>query len=128
MDGWSAFCIFIGAGIGALLRWVLALALNSLFPTVPPGTLAANVIGGFLMGITLGIFGQFETLSPVLKLMATTGFLGGLTTFSTFSAETVTTLLRQEYAWAGAIVAVHVCGSLIATFAGIGAMRWVFET
>jgi CrcB protein len=128
VDGWTALWIFIGAGLGALLRWALALAFNPLFPTVPLGTLAANVIGGFLMGIALGFIAEYETLSPGLRLAATTGFLGGLTTFSTFSAETITTLLRQEYTWASAIVAVHVIGSLLATLGGLGVTRWLFET
>lgn len=125
MDGISALGIFVGAGIGALLRWALGLALNPVFPTIPLGTLAANALGGLLMGVTLGLFAQFETLSPTVRLAVTTGFLGGLTTFSTFSAETTTLLLRGEYGWAGAAVASHVGISLLATFAGIGVVRSV---
>lgn len=120
----SAAGIFIGAGIGALLRWSLGLALNPVFPTIPLGTLTANALGGLLMGLALGLFTQFESLSPALRLAFTTGFLGGLTTFSTFSAETTTLLLRAEYGWAGAAIAAHVGASLIATFAGIGLVRW----
>jgi CrcB protein len=128
MDGWSALCIFVGAGVGALLRWFLSATFNPIFPPVPLGTLASNILGGFLMGIVLGIFSQFDSLPPAVRLLATTGFLGGLTTFSTFSGEAVTTVMRQEYAWALAIVAVHVSGSLLATLAGIGVMRLVFKT
>lgn len=127
MDGLTAFVIFIGAGLGALLRWVLGLAFNPILPALPLGTLAANVVGGFLMGIALGVFAQFETLPPALRLAATTGFLGGLTTFSTFSAETVTLLLRKDFVWSCAIVGAHVGGSLLATLGGIGVMRLIFE-
>lgn len=128
MDVLSAICIFLSAGVGALLRWALSLAINPVFPTVPLGTLAANVLGAFLMGLALGLFSQYEALPPALRLAATTGFLGGLTTFSTFSAETITTILRHEYAWAATIVTSHVAGSLMATLAGIGVTRWLFET
>lgn len=125
MNGISAFWIFVGAGLGALLRWGLGTALNPLFPTIPLGTLAANVLGGLLMGLALGLFTQFEALPPVVRLTVTTGFLGGLTTFSTFSAETTTLLLRGEYGWAGILVASHVGASLLATLAGIALVRSV---
>lgn len=123
----SAAAIFAGAGLGALCRWGLGLALNPLFPTIPPGTLAANAIGGLLMGVALGVFTQLETLSPVMRLALTTGFLGGLTTFSTFSAETTTLLLRGEYAWGLAAIALHVGASLASTFAGLGLIRLIFR-
>jgi CrcB protein len=123
----SALAIFIGAGIGALVRWSLGLALNPVFPTVPLGTLSANVLGGLLMGMALGLFTQFESLSPTLRLAVTTGFLGGLTTFSTFSAETVTLVLRTEYFWAGVLVLAHLTLSLLATFAGIAAVGWLYK-
>lgn len=123
--GNSAIVIFIGAGFGALARWGLGLWLNPVFPTVPLGTLAANAIGGLLMGLVLGVFAQYESLSPLLRLALTTGFLGGLTTFSTFSAETSTLLLRGEYGWAAATVGLHVGASLLATLAGIAAVGWI---
>ncbi|UZW63236.1 fluoride efflux transporter CrcB [Lysobacter enzymogenes] len=123
----SAVSIFIGAGLGALLRWWLGLALNPLFPTVPMGTLAANALGGLLMGVLMAVFAQYETLPLALRLALTTGFLGGLTTFSTFSAETSSLLLRGEYGWAGAIVAAHVGASLLATLAGVMAVRGLFR-
>jgi len=121
----SAIVIFLGAGIGALARWGLGLWLNPVFPTVPLGTLAANVVGGLLMGLVLGVFSQYESLSPVLRLALTTGFLGGLTTFSTFAAETTTLLLRAEYGWALAVVALHVGISLLATLAGVALVGWL---
>jgi CrcB protein len=124
MDLISALGIFIGAGLGALLRWALGMALNPVFPTLPLGTLAANVLGCLLIGIALGWFNQFESLSPVLRLTITTGFLGGLTTFSTFSAEATTLLMRNEYGWAAATIIAHVAASLLATFVGIAIVRW----
>jgi CrcB protein len=123
----SAFAIFLGAGFGALARWGLGLALNPVFPTVPLGTLTANVLGGLLMGLALGLFNQYESLPPALRLAITTGFLGGLTTFSTFSAETVTLALRTEYLWAGVLVLAHVALSLLATFTGIAAIGWLYK-
>lgn len=119
MESISALAIFFGAGTGALLRWLLGMALNPIFPTIPLGTLSANVLGGLLMGLAMGFIAQFDSLSPTLRLALITGFLGGLTTFSTFSAETVTLLMRAEYLWAGALVLAHVSLSLLATLGGI---------
>lgn len=123
----SSIAIFVGAGLGALLRWGLGHWLNATFPALPLGTLAANVLGGLLMGLALGTFVQYETLSPVVRLALTTGFLGGLTTFSTFSAESATLLLRGELRWACLHTAIHVGASLLATLAGIAAMRGIFK-
>ena len=115
-----AIAIFIGAGVGALSRWWLGLALNSILPTLPLGTLAANLIGGFLMGVLMATFDQFQAMSPALRLALTTGFLGGLTTFSTFSAEASTLLLRQQFGWGSLLILAHVAGSILCTLAGIG--------
>lgn len=112
-----------GAFVGAILRWMLGILLNPIFPTLPLGTLAANLLGGLLMGLAMGVFAQYEALPVALRLALTTGFLGGLTTFSTFSGETVSLLLRQQYAWAGGIVAMHLIGSLLMTLLGIGIIR-----
>lgn len=119
------FAVGTGAFAGAVLRWVLGILLNPIFPTLPLGTLVANLLGGLLMGLAMGVFAQFEALPVVLRLALTTGFLGGLTTFSTFSAETVSLLLRQQYAWAGATIATHLFGSLLMTFFGIGIVRLI---
>lgn len=123
----SGIAIFIGAGLGALLRWGLGLWLNPIFPTVPLGTLAANVIGGFAMGVLMGAFAHNEAVSPVLRLALATGFLGGLTTFSAFSGETSALLLRGQYAWAIAAVGLHVGLSLLATLAGVAIFGWVMS-
>lgn len=111
--------ISLGAALGALLRWALAVGLNGLFPALPPGTLAANLVGGYLIGVALALFAHQVALPPEWRLFVVTGFLGGLTTFSTFSAE-VTTLLQQgRLAWALAAVSAHVIGSLLMTLAGM---------
>ncbi len=87
---------------------------------LPLGTLASNLIGGYLIGLVLGYIEHFQSLSPEMRLFITTGFLGGLTTFSTFSAETTTLLLREEYLWATLGIGAHVIGSLLMTLLGVG--------
>jgi CrcB protein len=122
--GFYAFlAVGMGAATGAWLRWWLGMWLNPVFPTLPLGTLAANLLGGFLMGMAMQFLIQHAVLAPELRLAITTGFLGGLTTFSTFSAETVTLLLREEYLWTLAIILVHVVGSVGMTLLGILAMK-----
>jgi CrcB protein len=122
--GFYAFlAIGLGAATGAWLRWGLGILLNPIFPTLPFGTLAANLLGGFLMGMAMQFLIQHAVLAPELRLAITTGFLGGLTTFSTFSAETTTLLLREEYLWASAIVSIHVIGSVVMTLLGIVVMK-----
>ena len=123
----SFFAVGFGAFLGAVLRWVFGIWLNPLLPTLPLGTLAANLLGGLVMGVAMGVFTQFQTLSPEFRLFVTTGFLGGLTTFSTFSAETVTLMLRQQYAWTCAIIGAHLFGSLAMTLIGIGLVRLCFR-
>jgi CrcB protein len=115
-----------GAAIGAWLRWGLGIMLNPVFPTLPLGTLSANLIGGLLMGFAMEIITRHAVMSPELQLLATTGFLGGLTTFSTFSAEIVTLLLRREYWWGTIAIASHVVGSLALTILGILLVRAVY--
>ena len=112
-----------GAAIGAWLRWWLGIMLNPLFPTLPLGTLAANLVGGLLMGVAMEILTRHAFISLELQLLITTGFLGGLTTCSTFSAEIVTLLLRKEYLWGAIAIAGHVVGSLVMTIIGILLMR-----
>lgn len=112
-----------GAAVGAWLRWWLGVLLNPVFPTLPLGTLGANLLGGFLMGVAMGFISHFEALPPEARLLVTTGFLGGLTTFSTFSAETVSLMLHEQYGWTAVLVLAHVAGSVLMTFAGIAALR-----
>jgi fluoride exporter len=115
----SALAVFTGAGLGALLRWLLGLRLNPLFPTIPLGTLAANLIGGLLVGLLITWLNRHPALPPELRLLLITGFLGGLTTFSTFSAEVVTLFARGEHLWGLAAAAAHLFGSLALTAIGI---------
>ena len=116
----------IGAALGALLRWRLGVWFNAVFPTIPFGTLASNLIGGFIMGLCMEYFARNAGVPPELRLAATTGFLGGLTTFSTFSAETSALLLRRDYLWSAAIIGVHVVGSVLLTIAGVYCVRLLF--
>ena len=121
----SVVAIWVGAGLGALLRWWLGSVLNSYFPTIPPGTLAANLIGGYIIGLAIAFFASFSALAPEWRLFVITGFCGGLTTFSTYSAELVA-LLQQGRTWlACGAAAVHLGGSVLMTFAGIGTMTWI---
>lgn len=112
-----------GAFLGACLRYLFGVWFNPIFPTVPLGTLAANLLGGLLMGLILGAFAQFQSLSPGTRVFITTGFLGGLTTFSTFSGETITLLLRQQYGWTAAIIGMHLVGTLGMTLVGFALMQ-----
>jgi fluoride exporter len=108
----------LGAACGAWLRWGLGLWLNPVLAVLPLGTLVANLVGGFLMGVTLAAVQIWPTMSPALKLLLTTGLLGGLTTFSTFSAEAFHFLQRGAWAGLGLHVGVHVVGSVLLTWAG----------
>jgi len=121
----AVLAIALGASLGAVLRWVLGNQLNAVFPFLPPGTLAANLLGGYLIGLAVAFFATHPTLPPEWRLFAVTGFLGGLTTFSTFSAEVVTQLMAGRLAWALGAVAVHVGGSLVMTLLGIGTVTLV---
>jgi CrcB protein len=118
----SILAIGFGAAIGALLRWQLGAKLNGLFPTVPPGTLVANLIGAYVIGLAIAFFATFTAISPEWRLLVVTGFCGGLTTFSTFSAEIATLLQQGRISWALGTVAAHVVGSVLMTFAGIGTL------
>ena len=116
----SIVAISVGASLGALLRWVLGTKLNALFPSIPPGTLTANLVGGYLIGVAVAYFSSHPSLPPEWRLLIVTGFLGGLTTFSTFSAEVVTQLMAGRMMWALSGVAVHVAGSIGMTLLGVG--------
>lgn len=116
---YSVLAVAAGAACGALLRWGLGLSLNWLYPSIPPGTLAANLIGGYLIGIAITFFAAHPELPPQWRLLVITGFLGGLTTFSAFSAE-VTELIEQgRLLSAGAAATLHVGGSIAMTLLGI---------
>jgi len=119
----SVAAVGIGAAVGAWLRWALGVWLNPLFAHLPLGTLAANLVGGLLMGVLIGLVDAHADLSPTLRLFAGTGFLGGLTTFSTFSGEAAVLLDRGDYGWAGALVTAHVTGSVVATLVGLFLVR-----
>ena len=114
-----------GSSLGALLRWWLGMRLNAHFPPIPPGTLAANLIGGYVVGVAVAFFASYSALAPEWRLFVITGFCGGLTTFSTFSAEIVTLLQQRQPLWAFAVAGTHLFGSLAMTFAGIGTVVWV---
>jgi CrcB protein len=121
MAGFAA--VGVGAALGAWLRWALGAGLNAIQPGLPLGTLVANLAGGYLIGVAVAWLDQAAHLPPELRLFIITGFLGGLTTFSTFSAETVGLLDRGAFGWACALVALHVCGSVAATIAGVALVR-----
>ena len=124
LGGWIA--VGGGAAVGAWLRWGLSILLNPLFSTVPMGTLAANLGGGLLMGVAIEITTRHSLMSPELRLLLTTGFLGGLTTFSTFSAEATSLLLHREWSWSALLIGAHVAGSIALTVLGILIARAVF--
>jgi fluoride exporter len=121
----SIVAICVGGSLGSLLRWWLGTVLNAHFPTVPPGTLTANLVGGYIIGLAVAFFASYSALAPEWRLFVITGFCGGLTTFSTFSAE-ITLLLQQgRTMWALGAAAAHLLGSILMTFAGIGTFLWV---
>ena len=121
----SVVAICVGASVGALLRWWLGAQLNNLFPAVPPGTLAANLIGGYVIGIAIAFFASYAAIAPEWRLLVITGFCGGLTTFSTFSAELVTLLQQGRSLWAFGAAAAHLAGSVLMTLAGIGTVNLI---
>ena len=115
----SLLVIAIGASLGAWLRWLLGIKLNALFPTIPPGTVVANMVGGYIIGLAIAFLGASPSLSPEWRLLIITGFCGGLTTFSTFSAETVALIQEGRLLWAFSSISLHVVGSLMMTAAGL---------
>jgi fluoride exporter len=121
----SIAAVSVGSSLGALLRWWLGASLNAHFPPIPPGTLAANLIGGYVVGVAVALFATYTAIAPEWRLLVITGFCGGLTTFSTFSAELVTLLQQGRASWALAAAAAHLGGSLLMTLAGIGTVVWV---
>ncbi|MEN5016597.1 fluoride efflux transporter CrcB [Erwinia sp. Eh17-17] len=118
--------VMIGGCAGCVIRWLLAVRLNSLFPNLPPGTLLVNLLGGFIIGATVAWFVRHPGIDPAWKLLITTGLCGGMTTFSTFSLEVVTLLQSGNTLWAMASILVHVIGSLLMTFAGFWLISVLF--
>ncbi len=125
MTGLGILAVGIGAAVGAWLRWVLGQFLNAYFPAIPPGTLAANLIGGYVVGAAIAFFSQSAGVPAEWRLLIITGFCGGLTTFSTFSAEIATLLQSSRWALLAGAITLHVGGSLIMTLLGIASWRWL---
>lgn len=116
--------VFIGGGTGSVARWLLSLKLNPMHHALPLGTLTANLIGAFIIGAGLAWFNRLPQIDPMWKLLITTGFCGGLTTFSTFSSEVVFLLQAGKFSWALLNVAVNLLGS----FAMTAVAFWLFST
>ncbi|GAB5095201.1 fluoride efflux transporter CrcB [Caballeronia sp. LP006] len=121
----SIIAVGIGGGLGSLLRWALGLRLNGIFPNLPLGTFASNVIAGYIIGVAVATFARLPDISVEWRLFVTTGLMGGLSTFSTFSAEVVAHLQQGRPGWALAEIALHVGASLAMTALGIATVAWV---
>lgn len=121
----SILAVSLGAALGALLRWVLGLKLNTLLPSMPPGTVVANLVGGYIIGAAIAFFANTPGLAPEWRLLIITGFCGGLTTFSTFSAEVVVLLQQGRLVWALGAIATHLAGSLLMTMLGLLSVHWL---
>ncbi|MBC7405088.1 MAG: fluoride efflux transporter CrcB [Cytophaga sp.] len=119
----GVLAVGMGAALGAWLRWGLGLWLNSVHTMLPLGTLVANLGGGYVIGVAMGFFSDFPHLSPEWRLLLVTGFLGGLTTFSTFSAEAMNLLQKGDYVWAIGHSLLHLLGSILFCFAGFATWR-----
>jgi CrcB protein len=121
----SILAVGIGGALGSLFRWFLGIRLNGVFPTLPLGTLAANVIAGYVIGVAVAFFARLPELAPEWRLFVITGLMGGLSTFSTFSAEVVQRLQDGRFGWAAGEIAIHVSTSLIMTVLGIATVSLV---
>lgn len=123
----GVIAVALGGALGCVLRWALALAFNPVLPNLALGTLAANLTGALLMGIVLGAIDHFPSISLQMRLFLATGFLGGLTTFSTFAAESVALLLGGRYGWFAAHVTANLVGSIGMVIVGLMLMRAIFR-
>jgi CrcB protein len=121
----AILAISLGSALGALLRWSLSVNFNLRFTAIPPGTLLANLIGGYVVGLAVAYFASATEIAPEWRLFLITGFCGGLTTFSTFSAEVVTLIQEGRLAWALAAMGAHLAGSLLMTVAGMQTWHWL---
>ena len=124
MTLYGFLAVGMGAALGAWLRWAFGIVLNPLFSSILLGTLAANLIGGFLIGVAVEYFVHHDSVPPELRLFVIVGFLGGLTTFSSFSSEAVELLVDRELGWTFVLIAAHLIGSLLMTWLGILSVRW----
>lgn len=122
---YALIAVALGGATGSVLRWLLGVRLNALFPGLPPGTLLVNLVGGFIIGGAMAFFLRNPALDPAWKLLIVTGFCGGLTTFSTFSLEVVTLMQSGQYLWAMIAAFTHLVGSLAMTFAGFWLISWL---
>ncbi|MGL5006009.1 MAG: fluoride efflux transporter CrcB [Plesiomonas sp.] len=122
----SLLAVSGGAAIGASLRWWIGTKLNDFLPQLPLGTLTVNLLGGFLIGLAIELFLRIPNISPYLRLFIITGFLGGLTTFSSFSAEMITGLEKGQTLWVLGGIILHLGGSLLMTFAGMSLIRYLW--
>ena len=124
---WSSLlAVFIGGGLGSMLRWAVSLKLNPLHQHIPLGTLTVNLVGAFIIGLTLALFTRMTNIDPMWKLLITTGFCGGLTTFSTFSLEVVYLLQDGRIAWAIANMLLNLAGSLAMTLLAFMLVRALY--
>lgn len=121
----AVLAVAVGGGVGALARWMLSYQLNAYFPAIPPGTLAANIIGGYIVGFAIAFFASRPDIAPEWRLLIITGFCGGLTTFSTFSAEVVMLIQQGEISKMAIAITLHLAGSLAATILGIASWTWM---
>ncbi len=123
--GIAILAVAVGGAVGALARWMLSYQLNAYFPAIPPGTLAANIIGGYIVGFAIAFFASRPEIAPEWRLLIITGFCGGLTTFSTFSAEVVMLIQQGEISKMAIAITLHLAGSLAATILGIASWTWM---
>lgn len=122
----SLFAVIIGGSVGCVIRWLLSIRLNALFPSLPPGTLLVNLLGGLIIGGAMAFFIRQPQLDPTWRLLITTGLCGGMTTFSTFSVEIFALLQTGNYLWALTSVLVHVAGSILMTAMGFALINWLY--
>ncbi|MCB1939947.1 MAG: fluoride efflux transporter CrcB [Rhodocyclaceae bacterium] len=125
MNPTGFLAVGVGAALGAWIRWWLGVRLNPVFTHLPLGTLAANLLGGYLVGVAVAYFAHQTALPPEVRWFVVTGFLGALTTFSTFSAEVVTMIGAAQYGWAALSASAHLFGSLLMTAAGIASFQFL---